>query len=801
MKKFFKILTILLVLPMLAIACKDDELVYEPGSPESEVTIGVYFPQQDAEGSHTLDPEAERKITVKVSRSAEKSNGAAVVPFTLKASSGNSDESELFQAGEIAFEDGQTETELVIDFPNASEGVEYDVEIILDDPDYVSVYGKNPLSLKFSILIVTWQYILNPQTNEPSLFTITQNQWNEVCFAYIKYYEVNGVLTCFAELTGEHIYNGESYQSPYFWGPEGAETQLQFRIYPNALNPDGNMFVELPPLEYYYHSGAGAMIYFFDYYYFYTTYADSIGYHQTWAEGMSWLDYAKKYGDEDPLGYYDGNGGLYFYIKGRYMLGLGGWDMDTYDIVGLGEGFVRTDYSLKLESDYTVDGETPVFIEAGADVAKVKYAVYEGELTAKEVNAQVSAIDFAEFSDFKLDEEKNIQYATLALGPDKTGIYTIVVLAYDSEDTLQESASVSFKHVAADDMEKYEVQLGVFTEDTPARYQNYHDYDSFAYCVLGQDLTEVHVAILTEDQFTDLGPDTVIELVKKDEAGNFKVPSGVLKQINGEGGFYTVIPNVKANTTFYVVVWGTNGSLDAVAYDTYTTQPLPYVWNSLGKGTLTDGLLMPDWEEEDVTVACDVYEEENTPGLYMVTGFQLELAAAFYGVEPSVIEPYEGENGNWWNANIIIDATNPESVTIEAQQYGIYTTATYQYALIASIKPGTLADGAITFPADGLLIGYTGNGKYYYGNPNGTFKITLPEAQEAPELSPRATGKSLNPELNHANSKIASIETPVFQRDPKPVKVNTKVNYTRKEQTGRDLNAPIETGSHRMIQR
>ena len=290
------------------------------------------------------------------------------------------------------------------------------------------------------------------------------------------------------------------------------------------------------------------------------------------------------------------------------------------------------------------------------------------------------------------------------------------------------------------------------------------------------------MGIFTEATVAKYGSQVVLDAVKYDEDGEYTASAEDLATINSDGGFYDILKGLNAKTTYYIIVWATNGDLDGFALSSYTTDKLPYVWNSLGKGTLTDGFLLPDWSMEDATVACDVYEEQTTPGLYMVTGFQLELAAIFYGVEdPSELLPYEGENANWWNAEIVVDATDPAAVKIEQQQYGIYTNGTYQYPLIWSIADGTLADGAITFPANGLVVGYTGNGKAYYANPNGTFKITLPEAAEAPALTNLLAGSAKNTEPAHAASKLFVEPKVKYERDPQSIQVKAEVVYTHKE--------------------
>lgn len=789
MKNIYKIFTYLLILPLFALACNQEtELEYEPGTAELSNSYGVYFPVQDASGSHTYDPEMQRSVSVTVARPADKSSGAITVPYTLTASAEG-----IFEAGDITFADGQTETKLNVTFDKAEVGVNYSFTLVIDDPEYCYVYGNNATSFNFSVLIVTWEYILNPKTGEPSLFEVTQEAWSETCWGYVKYYEVDGVRTCFLELNGKHVYNGEEYESPDFWGPEGAPgAKLQFKIYTKDKNADGNMFVELLPLEYYYHPSYAAMIWYYDYYYYFTVYNP-----QDALAGMSWIDFAKNYGDSYPLGYYDDNGGLFFYVKGRYMLDIGGWTMDTYDIIGIGEGFTRVDYSLSLESDYTVDGKTPIYVEAGADVAKLKYAIYPGELTAKEAAAQVDVIDKDEnaavFTEFEFDEDEALNYATLEVAPETTGTYTLVALAYDGEDGLQNNEFVVFKHVATADSEKYAVDLSVFTEDTPARYTSYHKYDSFAYGVSGKDLTDVHVGIFKLDDVLE-DQDAYFDAVKF--SADYAVTSDILAQVNGEGGYYTVATSMPAKTDLIVIAWATNGSLDDWAYAVYTTDKLPYVWNSLGKGLINDGFFNYLFSNKpEVKAECDVYEEASKPGLYMVTGFQCAVVAGFFGITAEEMAPYEG--GNWRNAEVVVDATDPNAVFIEAQDYGISVNSSYGFFLIEADPVGTLKDGVITWPAQKMYVGMEKTGGWYYGNSQGTFSITLPSAvpTSAPVAAPAFRGEVNEVEIS-GNADVYSKEVVVFERDPKPVKATVSVSYSRKEGASKNLDAPIVRDSN-----
>lgn len=785
MKTFYKILTLVAVSSLALVSCAKKELPYEAGAPELDSSYGVYFPVQEASGSHTYDPEMDRSITITVARPADKSNGAITVPYTLKAT-----EEGIFKGGEIVFADGQTETEFEITFDNAEVGVQYTVEALVDDPAYTFVYGTNPRSLKFSILIVTWEDFLNPKTGEPAIFTIN-SRWDELlgpCHATLKYYDVAGLKTgVFTSVDKDEQGNPEG-----MWHSVPSVT-LNIRWYSDKNN-NGYDFVELPKqyFGYDYNDGdwlrvpfeqAATPIFAYDYAWYWVERGYAFG-----SDGMgaNWLEEAKATGQMNgsyPVGYYDGNGGFYFNIY-FYMPGLGGWSPDNYGTVAIAEGFTRVDYSLSVESDYTSGGSTPVLFTVGADVAKVDYAIYEGTLTAAELKTLTANISSGKeenvetVSEFTYDEASETYYASLGVSPEATGEYTLVAVAFNktteeiTKSEAQASASVSFFHVTADDEADYDVQVSAFTEDTPSRYKELHAYDSFAYGVSGKDLTEVHIAFYTSDIVSNYGLDAVIADAKADEDGEYAVSEDILKEINADGGYYTVATGLKAKTTYVVVVWATNGSKENVATASYTTDQLPYVWNSLGKGTITDGFFVHMFgNRPDYTVACDVYEEATTPGLYMISGFQCALTANFFSTSEEEMAQYE--NGNWRNSEVVVDATNPDAVVIPEQDYGVLVNSNYGWIKIQTEATGKLENGAITFPVEEM---YVYLGAWYYANGNGTFKITLPSAATPASVTTASKQGNGYVENITVSSSAKIYDKPVikYEREAKAISVETK---------------------------
>lgn len=772
MKKYINIILASAIGALTVLSCAQKETPYEPGAADPSDCYGVFFPSQDAMGSHTYDPTMEKAVSITVTRT--NTNGAITVPFTTTVS----DEG-VFNFGTIAFADGQSETELEVTFPNAPEGKDLSFSVQLtDDNAYISKYNSGAIALDFSVLCVEMKDFMTEDGSKKAMLTFSDDVfWGEVHDdVYLQYYEVDGIRYC--TTTGGKLVSPADGNDGV--GPWGTDVQLSFKWYLNQKMTVGEGsydFIEVTPQYHgWYNSTRSSEVWFADYY----------NYYQNNASNPYNGDIIKFYtnnGASYPPCYYDGHGGFVFNLA-YYMPTSGGYwyGFNQNSPVAIAEGYLRVDYSLKLETDYSSDGVTPVYIEAGADVASVKYAVYPGELNSAQTSSRFEAMLSGEdptetYDSFEFDEETAKNYGAFGIEPETSGIYTVLAIACSKDGKAQTQSGVVVNHVAAGDVEENEVNVSVFTEDTPERYKQLYPYDSFAYGISGTDLTEVHVGIIAASAIKDVN--TTLNAVKSN--ASLAVTEDVLAEINADGGYYTVATGLNAKTQYYVIVWATNGNMDNFAVASYTTSNLPYKWKNLGKGEYTDDVACGLYGIDPITVSCNVYEEENTPGLYAIDGFQLPLVATIFETTEEEMAAYE--DGNWRNSFIIIDATNPASVTIALQDYGVCLNSSEGFidgvTSLYKGEPfsvGTLENGVITFPTvKGLLCTLNGEG-YYYANQHGAFKLVLPEAVSgAPAIK---TGASTKPQ--RVLREFAGLR-PVIERDAQPVKVSVEIPVARKE--------------------
>lgn len=781
MKKIFAILSVAAVALMTVVSCeKEKEAPHQPGQPDVANCYGVFFPVQEATGYHIYDPTQDLNATFTIGRT--NSQGAITVPVVVEASADN-----VFEIATISFADGQTETTFDVNMKNVEDGKQYDLHLEVTDPQYASLYAAKTTFMDFSFMRVEMLTLKEPDGVKDAVVTMTVNNDFLGDFGYeepsytvtgtVQYYEVNNVR--YAELVPiEHPVWFSDATIKFNWYTKVSYTVGEKDVQPIEV-PSLYTGYDLPGEE----VGADVPCPVFakDYYHYWTDRGESLG---TFAE------FVPKYGASYPLGYYDGNGGFFFNLI--YTIeGTNYWyGYCENSVVAIASGYSRVDYSLELEADYPYDGESPIYIETGLDVESLKYAIYEGELSKIQIENKVAAIidgseASTEFSDFEIDEEEAVKYATLYVSPEETGLYTLVAVAFDKDKKAQNSAGTVFQYVSAEDEEEYAVDINVFAEDTPARYTTLTKYDSFAFGVYGSELTEVHLIVTETSKVTA----NVLYALKSDS--QYAADEETLEKINSPGGYYDVISDLDDDTNYTVLVWATNGYEESYAVAQYQTEIFPEQWKGIGKGSWTDDFFTTFFNVTPQTMEVDVEQSEDDP-----TRFR-----AIYPYDDKY--PYN-EPGDWDDTksyDLVVSIPDETHVYIVPQKIGVdwgygnttiastagrYIAAGYSIEEIeaAGIKFGQFKDGVVTFPEENTLLVQLPNysSSFYYANSNGAFQFVIPGANaSAPAAAPAAVSFP-KPYGIDGSCLIAAPEVKhIFVRDPQPVKASVKVDYTRKE--------------------
>lgn len=548
MKKIFKTLFCLAAVSTALVSCNESYEPYEWGEQDVDGCYGVYFPAQKSE--LTLDPSDPTKATIAVARTV--SDGAIEVPVVVADTSG------IFTISSLAFEDGQSESSISLEFDNTVVGKTYYVSFKIEDPQYASKYSSNPIALDFRVTREKW--------NELGPISFAENYYWGISVAEDSKY----AAVIYRNDTDPSIFRVENpFAKRYSGSFIGGDTWFTFKLLKkgdvilSGTSSESKITVE-------------DLIYYDDF---------ATGYTHSSYNAMIYLCHPASFSayKDDPEGWGEFNRVLQYQDNGLpaavsiapyyYMYGVGGWNgVGQESIVITFPGAVLTDYSIDITTGETTDGVMPVAFEFGADVANVKYVVYEGSLSATQVSNKASGIEKGteeNITEYKPVEGDNVIGVELP----KTGVYTIVAVTYDAEGNAQSSGSAEFCYVAKGDSMSVEVSCGIVATDkyTP---EGYTSENSLEYYVYGKDLTDVKIGIFTQVEMADSAAcaESLIE--------SKSVSNSVLKEINDKG-YVGIAKSLSPGTKYYLLVWASNGYESSVISACATTSgdPLPIYMN------------------------------------------------------------------------------------------------------------------------------------------------------------------------------------------------------------------------------
>ena len=562
-----------------AASCAPIEPEYVPGEEIPDGCYGVYFANNSL--SLTIEPDAPCEFTMTLKRAV--SDDQIVVPLTVAGAD------TIFVIDPIVFEDGQSEAEVKVYFPKAEQFIKYDLSMTIDDPKYLNPYDTHYNYMNVDVFRVAWYYLgvdangnETQETDPAKAARITWNQdwWGEYHYGIVKYYEmdVKGTLTdadkaetykerhCFTvtEAKGKYMQDGAwvEYDGEGFWG---TGDELEFIWDKSTLMHDCIYFPE-PPFVYH-HSSYNDDVYMFDWYNYWTVVNP-----QASLAGLSAREFYAKYSESYPCSTFE-NGDFKFMTVYFYMLNTGGWSIEDYDPIGQAEGFIRVDYSLDIENDFTEDGAMPVYFTAGPDVAKIVYAAFEGSLNEKQAANKVEGILADDKSASVVPENGK---AAVSLTFQATGTYTVVAVSLDAKGNAQEMAYLPVDYVAAGDEEKCEVDAVIGTNITD-RYakKGYTGENSVEIYAYGTDIKEIKFGIYKALDFRTQQAACIEDLMSADSEDE-----EVIEAINGDG-YSTVIGKLSPGTSYVLLAWVSNGYSQTILHSECTTNgdPLPMYMN------------------------------------------------------------------------------------------------------------------------------------------------------------------------------------------------------------------------------
>lgn len=713
MKYFSKFIYSLVAGALCVTACDmvqigDSQMPHRAGEADVEGCLGVYFPETPNVGTFT--PEAEKKVTITVARTVDTED--ATVPVKITA-----DPAKYFSVTDAVFKADQKETVITFSFAEDTPvGTSFPITLSVEGDQYVSKYSSYPSACSFSVLIDKWTEMGKALYTE-DLVTACFGVSN---LTYEVTVEKNDITEGLYRLVNP--YDGKyPYNDPGDWDPDN-----NYYLIINATDPD-NVYIPRCDLGFDWSYG---MFYAISYGAYYM------------ANGKT-LEEAKKLCEFGKMK----NGVITFPTKG-ILFGLPSEGLYYGNSNGkfkvILPGGKDVDYSLKLEADVCADAKVPVFLAAGKDIENVKYVVTAGTLEAADakkvagtiINGTAEGVQTLDLSTTEPNPEDGLKYEMIEISELATGAYTLVAVPYGLNDAGTELEAktqqfVNFQFVAKEDEEQSAVVINTTLEETPSRFTDYDKYSSLAAAIWGSEITDAHFGLFKTADF-EKSPSDFLDEVKYN-TDKYGLSANQIALINAGGGLYVILQDLLDGTGYTLVVWATNGKLDKFVTSSCATELSPEVWKSLGETIWSEELIGVCLGLTNSTFSAEVLASETKPGRYKF---------------PNLYKPFASPLGIWDPSgaphDLIVDATNPEKVTIKAMDPGLviasttivggmeyYLSAGYSESVIISALGdlyGKKNGNVITFPKEGIY--FLVEGSIYNFCADG-FTITIPETQSS----------------------------------------------------------------------
>ena len=154
MKPVNKILLALGVFALTFASCEEVVEPQEPAPAVPENCLGISFPVSDEynNSAYEMEPTATREITLAMSRT--KVGAAVAVPITVDVN----DSSVFVVPDSVHFAANDTVATFKVTFPDAKDGITYNLKLSVSGADYVNPYMTN-LYVATSVTLIKWEKV------------------------------------------------------------------------------------------------------------------------------------------------------------------------------------------------------------------------------------------------------------------------------------------------------------------------------------------------------------------------------------------------------------------------------------------------------------------------------------------------------------------------------------------------------------------------------------------------------------------------------------------------------------------
>ena len=522
MKTIYRLFAAFSALALFAAACSPVE-EYKPGSEDDPTCFGVYFPAQET--AIVRSPEESTMISFTVART--NTEGDLIVPVTV------SDTSSIFNIKPVnaVFEDGQSETTISFDYARIAVGQEYLVSLSIEGDEFVSKYSTLPSNLDFTVLVEKW--------NDLGVGTFTMNVYWDPFTCAVRFFQSDLNPAIYRIKMHEVLEDGTT--DLIFSEEQNTYLYLKVlkkgdKVFDNVADKDDLVFFDV------FHTGIINSTYN----------AELLFVHPGALSSFTVSDW---YYNKVIQVKEDGSPAVIQLAPYIFMNGIGGWSFIDQDeaIILVLPGCELVNYSMEIEAGYSENGVLPVKFELGADVAKVKYAIYPGTLNSAQVTRYAGQIADGSAEGIATLPADGIAKLTLP----ETGVYTVVAVSFDAAGEAQETATATINYVAEGDNKDVELYSGLVA--TGKYGKEYTSDNTLEYYIFGQDLVDIKIGLFEKGVLENNYEACVEEVLASESLAEEDIEAA------NTSSYVAVFKDCVPGTEYSVLAWASNGY--AYAFD------------------------------------------------------------------------------------------------------------------------------------------------------------------------------------------------------------------------------------------
>ncbi len=532
--KIFKSIIFALTVAALAFGCKQAELPDPYGEAEDPNTYGVYFPPQSSSMNLQLEAKDAAEVVYRVRRSNILDPIIVPTVMTVKVDGEEIENPEsVFQVEPIAFDSGEEEAKFKITFDEAEIGKEYTVNIRVEDPKFISIYGKKDTGISFTVLRANWK-------------SLGKGKWRDDIVSSM----YNGISNPNAEIEVE-IFEREDlpgyYRMKVFTADlvyalfgQRMETENVWTVI-DASDPD-NVWIPRQTTGLQVNASDGPI-----------NIASNV-------DRIFSMDASENaYGKME-------NGIITFPIQG-ILVNLPGYSANGWFAVNANglhrimlPGSREYDYSVTLTKEDMAGGILNMDILFGQDVKTVRYKIFEGALDEAQASLNAQNLDDGKESfDGQLNASGSLEIKGLA-----TGKYTLIACAYgEGAENMNGYGFTTFGYVAAGDERPIILNFGLEATDEFAGLGVSTD-NAARFYAYGEEIESLRMSLVRTKRLEGFDPLTYVEAMGKDFTAD------QLAEVNA-GHYSTMITSLNGDSDYTLILLADNGYKKEVFTTTYKT--------------------------------------------------------------------------------------------------------------------------------------------------------------------------------------------------------------------------------------